>query len=103
VTIPADEVVLPIIQAANRDPLVFSEPDRFQPSRAPVSHLGFGAGAHHCLGAQLARVELQEALRGLLTRLPGLTLAVPSADLRFKPGMAIHNLRALPIAWTAEQ
>jgi cytochrome P450 len=100
ITIPAGEVVLPIIQAANRDPSAFSEPDRFQPGRAPVSHLGFGGGAHYCLGAQLARLELQEALRGLITRLPGLALAVPLADLRFKPGMAIHNLRSLPIIWT---
>jgi cytochrome P450 len=99
VTIPAGEVVLPIIQAANRDPSVFSEPEIFDVTRPPVSHLGFGSGAHHCLGAQLARVELQEALRGLV-RLPGLALAVPPADLRFKPGMAIHNLRALPITWT---
>lgn len=99
-TIPAGEVVLPIIQAANRDPSVFSEPDRFDVSRAPASHLGFGSGAHHCLGAQLARVELHEALSGLVTRLPGLALAVPPANLKFKPGMAIHNLRALPITWT---
>jgi cytochrome P450 len=100
VSVPAGEVILPIIQAANRDASVFSEPDRFDVSRAPASHLGFGSGAHYCLGAQLARVELQEALRGLVTRLPGLTLAVPAADLRFKPGMAIHNLRSLPITWT---
>jgi len=99
VTIPAGEVVLPIIQAANRDPSVFSEPESFDVTRSPGSHLGFGSGAHHCLGAQLARVELQEALRGLV-RLPGLALAVAPADLRFKPGMAIHNLRALPITWT---
>jgi cytochrome P450 len=92
VMIPAGEVVLPMTMAAN--------PDRFDVSRAPASHLGFGSGAHHCLGAQLARVELQEALRGLVTRLPGLALAVPPAALRFKPGMAIHNLRALPITWT---
>jgi cytochrome P450 len=99
VTIPASEVVLPVIVAANRDPSVFREPDRFDVNRAPVGHLGFGGGAHRCLGAQLARVELQEALRGLVIRLPGLALAVPPADLRFKPGMAIHNLRALPITW----
>jgi cytochrome P450 len=92
--------VLPIIQAANRDSSAFCEPDRLDVSRAPVSHLGFGSGAHHCLGAPLARVELQEALHGLVTRLPGLALAVPLADLRFKPGMALHNLRALPITWT---
>jgi cytochrome P450 len=60
-----------------------------------------GSGAHHCLGAQLARVELQEAMRGLVTQVPGLALAVPPADLRFKPGMAIYNLRALPVGWTA--
>jgi cytochrome P450 len=99
VTIPAGDVVLPIIQAANRDASVFSEPETFDVTRAPVSHLGFGSGAHHCLGAQLARVELQEAMRGLV-RLPGLALAVPAADLRFEPGMAIHNLRALPVTWS---
>jgi hypothetical protein len=44
-------------------------------------------------------VELQETLRGLLGRLPGLALAVPAADLRFKPGMAIYNLRELPLTW----
>jgi cytochrome P450 len=100
VTIPADETVLPMTMAANRDPSMFSEPDRFDVSRAPVSHLGFGSGAHHCLGAQLARVELQEAIGGLVTQLPALALAVPPAALRFKAGMAIHNLRALPITWT---
>jgi cytochrome P450 len=98
VTIPAGDVVLPVIQAANRDPLMYSEPERFDIGRAP-SHLGFGSGPHHCLGAQLARVELQEAMRGLVTLVPGLALAVPSADLRFKPGMAIYNLRELPVTW----
>jgi hypothetical protein len=48
----------------------------------------------------VSRVELQEALRGLVTRRPGLALAVPPADLRLKPAMAIHNLRALPVTWT---
>jgi cytochrome P450 len=100
VIIPAGKVVLPIIQAANRDPSVFSEPESLHVTRSRAGHLGFGSGAHHCLGAQLARLELQEALYGLV-RLPGLALAVPTGDLRFKPGMAIHNLRALPITWTA--
>ena len=52
-----------------------------------------------CKGAQLARVELQEAFRGLIGRLPGLRLAVPASDLEFKPGMAIHSLRELPVLW----
>jgi hypothetical protein len=82
---------------------VFSEPDRFDLGRVPSGHLTFGSGTHHCLGAPLARVELQEALRGLVTRLPGLALAVPPADLRFKQGMAIYNLQGLPITWTAAE
>lgn len=100
VTIPRGDVVLPMNMVAGRDPSVFSEPDRFDLSRAPASHLAFGSGYHHCLGAQLARVELQEAVRGVVTRLPGLALAVPAADLRFKHGMAIHNLRELPVTLT---
>jgi cytochrome P450 len=61
--------------------------------------VGFGIGAHHCLGAQLARIELQEAFRGLLTRLPGLRLTVPVSELRFKENMAITSLHELPVTW----
>ena len=99
VTIPAGEVVLPLFATANRDPSVFSDPDRFDVSRGPASHLTFGAGVHHCLGAQLARLELQEAFRGLLGRVPGIRLAVPATELQFKPGMALYSLRELPIEW----
>jgi cytochrome P450 len=99
VTIPAGEVVLPLFASANRDPSVFSDPDRFDVSRVPANHLAFGAGVHHCLGAQLARLELQEAFRGLLVRVPGIRLAVPATALQFKPGMAIHSLQELPIRW----
>ncbi len=66
-----------------------------------MNQLAFGAGAHHCLGAQLARLEMQEAFRGLLSRLPGLRLAVPASELQFKPGMALHTLRELPVSWDA--
>lgn len=54
--------------------------------RAPKTHVAFGAGTHHCLGAQLARMELQEGLRGLLTRLPGLRMAVPLDEIEFREG-----------------
>jgi cytochrome P450 len=101
VTIPAGEQVIPMFGSANRDPSVFSDPDRLDVSRDAAGHLTFGAGAHHCLGARLARVELQEAFRGLIGRLPGLRLAVPASELEFKPGMAIHSLRALPVLWDA--
>jgi len=99
VTIPAGEQVIPLYSTANRDRSVFIDPDRFDVTRDAASHLAFGAGVHHCLGAQLARVELQEAFCGLIGRLPGLRLAVPASDLEFKPGMAIHSLRELPVRW----
>ncbi len=99
VTIPAGETVIPLFGTANRDPSVFTDPDRFDVTRAPANHLGFGIGVHHCLGAQLARMELQEAFRGLLGRLPALRLAIPAEQLRFKHGMVIHTLCELPISW----
>ena len=98
-TISAGEQVIPLFATANRDPSVFDNPDRFDVTRDAASHLSFSAGVHHCLGAQLARVELQEAFRGLIGRLPGLRLAVPASHLEFKPGMAIHSLRELPVLW----
>jgi len=100
VTIRAGESVLPLFATANRDPSVFGDPDQFDVTRDAASHLAFGAGPHHCLGAQLARLELQEAFRGLLGRMPGLRLALPARELRFKPGMAVDSLRELPVAWS---
>lgn len=100
VTIPAGSMVLPALIAANRDPGLCPEPDRLDLTRGgTVQHFGFGAGAHRCLGAALARIELQEALRGLLTRLPDLRLAVPESDLRFVPGRVVYTLEELPVAW----
>ncbi|WP_238014009.1 cytochrome P450 [Dactylosporangium sp. AC04546] len=99
VTIPKGSIVLPAIAAANRDPRNTEGPERLDVARADVSHLSFGAGVHHCLGAQLARMELQEALRGLFTRLPGLRVAVPDEELRFKQGMIVRSVEALPVTW----
>lgn len=99
VTIPAGETVLPSFSVANRDPGAFDDPDRFDVGRVPKTHLGFGAGTHHCLGAQLARMELQEAFRGLLTRLPGLRVTVPMSELEFRAGQAIASMRELPVTW----
>ncbi|GII20419.1 cytochrome P450 [Planosporangium mesophilum] len=99
VRLPAGAAVLPALLAANRDPRAFDQPDRLDLSRADNPHLGFGAGVHHCLGAQLARMELQEALRGLLRRLPGVRVTVPDSELRFKSGMTLRSLEALPVTW----
>jgi cytochrome P450 len=101
VTIRAGEIAVPLYTTANRDPAEFSDPDRLDVRRNVVAHLSFGAGAHHCVGAQLARLELQEAFRSLLGRLPGLRLAVPLTELRYKPGMVVYSLRELPVSWDA--
>ncbi|WP_306213795.1 cytochrome P450, partial [Actinoplanes sp. RD1] len=99
VRIPAGSAVVPMMTVANRDPDLFDNPDQLDLGRAAGAHLGFGAGVHHCLGAQLARMELQEALRGLLARLPGLRVDVPVAELRFKNGMIVRSLHELPVRW----
>jgi cytochrome P450 len=98
-TIPAGQVVLTVNYAANRDPAVFPDPARLNLARPVAAHLAFGAGTHYCLGAQLVRVEFQEALRALLWRLPGLRLAVPLRQLRFRQRMMLSNLHELPVTW----
>jgi cytochrome P450 len=75
VTIRSGEKVAALLGAANRDPRVFAEPDRFDPHRDPNPHLAFGAGIHFCLGAPLARMELQISVRALLQRLGALEVA----------------------------
>ena len=67
-----------LLAAANRDPALWSEPDRFDPARPVATNLAFGAGLHFCVGAPLARLELQIALPILFARLPDLRLAAPA-------------------------
>ena len=98
-TIPAGDPVLLAKHAANRDPRAYPDPDRLDITRNAQGQLGFGYGAHHCLGAQLARMDLQVALTALLDRLSGLHLAVPEDDLRWKSGMAVRGPVTLPIGW----
>ncbi|MER7826731.1 cytochrome P450 [Streptomyces sp. NPDC096097] len=98
-SLPAGALVLPVVAAANRDPEVFEDPERLDLTRETNPHLAFGSGIHHCLGAQLARIELQESLRGLLTRMPELRLGVPESELALQPASILRGLTALPIAW----
>ncbi|MER8001492.1 cytochrome P450 [Streptomyces sp. NPDC095613] len=94
--VKAGEPVLVATGAANRDAIRFSAPGVLDVERRQVQHLGFGHGVHHCLGAPLARVELQEALRALLTRLPGLRLA---GDVVWKDQMLVRGPRTMPVGW----
>ncbi len=70
--LPRGESISPLLAAANRDPAVYPEPDRFDIEREDTHHQSFGGGRHLCLGAHLARMEAQEAILGLLRRYPGL-------------------------------
>jgi cytochrome P450 len=99
-TIPAGDGIIGSISAANRDPAQFPEPDAFDVTRPNASsHLGFGRGPHYCLGASLARVELEVAFGTLLDRLPRLALAVPLEDLRWNNGWFVKSLATLPVEW----
>jgi cytochrome P450 len=102
VTVRAGEAVVVSVHAANRDPEVFDDPDELVLDRAVNRHIGFGYGAHHCLGAQLARMELQEALGGLLREFPDLRLAVPAEDVQWRQGALVRGPRTLPLAWGDE-
>jgi cytochrome P450 len=99
VRIRAGEPVIAAMASANRDATVFDDPDRLDITRGAGPHLGFGHGVHHCIGAQLARMELQVALGTLLARLPLLDLAVHEKELEWKSGLLVRGLRALPVTW----
>ena len=94
-TLPAGALVVGVIGAANRDPEVFPDPDRFDIARSGNRHLAFGHGAHFCLGAALARLQGEVALRALLASFPKLELAADA--LAWRPNFALRGLSALPI------
>jgi cytochrome P450 PksS len=100
VTIPRGELVLAAIGSANRDERQFPDPDTLDLGREPNRHLAFGQGIHYCLGAPLARLEGQIAITTLLRRLPDLRLAVDPGSLRWRRGLMLRGLEALPLAHT---
>lgn len=100
-TIRAGEFVLPSDAAANRDESVYGDTNNtLDFERQPNPHLAFGHGAHFCLGAQLARMELQVGLRGVFDRFPDLRLAVDPAELSWKQGTLSHGVSELPVVWS---
>jgi cytochrome P450 len=97
--IPAGRAVQVSLPAANRDTSRFAEPERFDIRRSPNPHLTFGAGAHFCVGAPLARLELAVALEAVVTRLPGLRLAGPAGRLQYAQDTLVRALLELPVTW----
>lgn len=86
-----DEIGL-MLGAANRDPRQFAAPDTFDPHRTDQGNVSFGAGIHFCIGAPLARIELQEALKVLFERLPHISLTAPP---RYANAYHFHGLEKL--------
>ena len=98
VTLPPGELVTAVLGSANHDESQFPEPEKLDLARSPNRHLGFGMGAHFCLGAPLARLEGQIALTALFRRFPNLRLAVPPDSLRWRASLLLRALEELPLA-----
>jgi pentalenolactone synthase len=99
VTVRAGELVLLATRAANHDPAVYADPDLFDITRQGPAHLAFGHGAHYCLGAPLARIELEAVFSQLPARFPQLRLRVPVGQLRLRRDTLTGGLIELPVEW----
>jgi cytochrome P450 len=99
VTVEAGQAVVVSLLHANVDEAVFVDPDRLDPGRQPVAHLTFGRGAHFCLGAGLARLQLNLAVRALFQRLPDLRLADGPDAVGWYDGLATRGLTHLMVTW----
>ena len=98
VRVPKGTTLTLLLASANLDEAAFAGADRLDITRSPNRHVSFGLGAHYCLGAPLARIEARVAIPALLRRFPGLRLAVPPAAIRWRPGMGLRGLEALPVS-----
>ncbi|MFF4585214.1 cytochrome P450 [Streptomyces sp. NPDC001388] len=98
-TIRAGDGIVFSTSVINRDASAYPEPDTLDWHRPARHHVAFGFGIHQCLGQNLARAELEIALRTLFERLPGLRLAIPAEEVRHKPGDTIQGMLDLPVTW----
>lgn len=97
VSIPAGELVLPMLSSANRDENEFADPDVFNLERDTRKHLAFGRGVHVCLGAPLARIEGQEIIKEILMRFPNIRLSKNVNELEWRKDVALRGLVSLPV------
>ena len=97
--IPKGSLVMCSLPAANRDPEVTTDPDRLDVRRGAAGHVAFGHGVHHCLGAPLARMEMETAFPALLRRFPNLAVAPGHDDAEFRAYHFIYGLHSLPVTW----
>lgn len=93
------DLVLCSLSSANRDAALGPDMERIDLTRAPTQHLTFAYGIHHCLGAQLARLELRIAFPALLRRFPNLRLAIDPAEVKYKERSIVYDVEELPVAW----
>ena len=93
------EKVMVIINAANRDPMAFERPEDLDLMRYPNPHVAFGGGIHHCLGANLARLEGQEAFRALTHKFPPFRFASDPDELEYHNLLNIRGVTSLPAEW----
>lgn len=98
VEIPADELVLLSLGAANRDPARFTDPDRLILDRGDPGHLAFGQGLHRCLGSFLGKLESEVALTGLLERFARIELAAAEETLPWRNTIMLRGLESLPVS-----
>ena len=98
-TIPRGELVLAVIGSANRDANYFDNPDSLDVTRENNKHLAFGLGAHYCLGAPLSRLEGQIAISTLIRRMPNLRLSMAPDQIRWRGGIILRGLEALPVSF----
>lgn len=94
VTVPAGDIMMVMMAAAQRDPDLYDDPDTFDPDRGAIRHLAFGLGPHFCLGAPLARLEATIALSALTARFPHARLAGEPA---YKPNVTLRGMSSLPL------
>ncbi|MDT7697718.1 MAG: hypothetical protein QOJ30_43, partial [Pseudonocardiales bacterium] len=99
VTIRRGDALILSINSANRDASVFADAETFDPDRVERGHVGFGHGAHFCIGASLARTELRAVFATLARRLPELRLAAGLDELDVRTDHITGGVRSLPVAW----